>query len=264
MMAASHTASTLEESFSLRGKRILATGSASGIGRTFALLAAQSGASIAMLDQNGDGLAQTAAQADGAERALTFTVDLADWEQVEAAVEEAAGQLDGLDAVCNVAGWDAPGRFWEQPLELWQKLVDVNLWSQLHVCRATVPILIEQGSGRIVNVSSDAGRVGSKGETVYAAAKGGVIALTKSLARELAPSGVSVNCVCPGPTRTPLLEQEQRDNPKLIEKLSRAIPMRRIAEPEDIARAIAFLASDASSYITGQVLSVSGGLTMVG
>jgi 2-hydroxycyclohexanecarboxyl-CoA dehydrogenase len=258
------TAATLEESFSLRGKRILATGSASGIGKAFALLAAESGASLAMLDVNGDGLAETAAQATNAGQALTYTVDLTDWEQVEAAVAAAVSALDGLDAVCNIAGWDSPGRFWEQPLDLWTKLLDVNLRSQLHVCRATVPVLIEAGAGRIVNVASDAGRVGSKGETVYAAAKGGVIALTKSLARELAPSGVSVNCVCPGPTRTPLFEQEEKDNPKLMEKLARAVPMRRIAEPEDIARAIAFFASEAASYITGQVLSVSGGLTMVG
>jgi 2-hydroxycyclohexanecarboxyl-CoA dehydrogenase len=228
------------------------------------MLAAGSGASLALLDQNGDGLAETAARATGAGATRTYTVDLTDWEQVESAVGDAVSALDGLDAVCNIAGWDSPGRFWEQPLDLWSKLLDVNLRSQLHVCRATVPVLLEQGRGRIVNVASDAGRVGSKGETVYAAAKGGVIALTKSLARELAPSGISVNCVCPGPTRTPLFEQEEKDNPKLMEKLARAVPMRRIAEPEDIARAIAFFASDAASYVTGQVLSVSGGLTMVG
>jgi len=115
-----------------------------------------------------------------------------------------------------------------------------------------------------VNVASDAGRVGSKGETVYAAAKGGIMAFTKSAARELAPHKVTVNCICPGPTWTPLLEQEQADNPKLIEKLVRAIPLRRAADPIDQARVIAFFASEAAGYCTGQVLSVSGGLTMVG
>jgi 2-hydroxycyclohexanecarboxyl-CoA dehydrogenase len=131
------------------------------------------------------------------------------------------------------------------------------------VCRAVVPLFLEQEHGRIVMTASDAGRVGSKGETVYATAKGGIMALTKSLAREVAPH-VTVNCLCPGPTRTPLYEQEAVDNPKLMERLERAIPLRRIAEPEDQARALAFLASDASAYMTGQVLSVSGGLTMVG
>jgi 2-hydroxycyclohexanecarboxyl-CoA dehydrogenase len=172
--------------------------------------------------------------------------------------------LGGFDVVVNVAGWDGPGKFWEQPYEQWQKLIDVNLWSTLHVTRAAIKDLIDQGSGTIVNVSSDAGRVGSKGESVYAAAKGGVIALTKSLARELAPYGVTVNCITPGPTWTPLLEQELADNPKLFEKLIRAVPLRRAANPEDIARAIAFISSSAASYITGQILSVSGGLTIVG
>ena len=215
-MAAPETVPSLQESFGLAGKRLLATGSASGIGRAFALLAAEAGASLALLDLNEQGLAETHAAATGAERTLTFAVDLTQWGQVESAVRQAVEAFDGLDAVCNIAGWDAPAPFWEQPLELWEKLVAVNLWSQLHVCRATVPVLKEQGKGRIVNVASDAGRVGSKGETVYAAAKGGVIALTKSLARELAPFGVSVNCVCPGPTRTPLFEQEAKDNPSLM------------------------------------------------
>jgi len=130
--------------------------------------------------------------------------------------------------------------------------------------RATVPILMEQGAGTIVNVASDAGRVGSKGETVYAAAKGGVMALTKSLAREMAPYSVTVNCVCPGPMMTPLLQAEMESTPKLIEKLVRAIPLRRVGQPEDVAALITFLASDAANYMTGQVISVSGGLTMVG
>jgi 2-hydroxycyclohexanecarboxyl-CoA dehydrogenase len=127
-----------------------------------------------------------------------------------------------------------------------------------------MPDLIAQGSGTIVNVASDAGRVGSKGETIYAAAKGALIAFTKSAARELAAYKVTVNCICPGPTMTPLLEQEMRDNPKLIDKLIRAIPLHRAAEPIDQARVIAFFASEAAGYCTGQVLSVSGGLTMVG
>ncbi len=132
------------------------------------------------------------------------------------------------------------------------------------MCRATVPLLIAQESGTIVNVASDAGRVGSKGETVYAAAKGGVIALTKSLAREVAPYSVTVNCVCPGPTLTPLLQAEMESTPKLIDKLVRAIPLRRVADPSEPAGVVAFLASSAASYMTGQTVSVSGGLTMAG
>ena len=194
----------------------------------------------------------------------SVAVDLSDWPATEAAVGELRTALGGFDAICNIAGWDAPGKFWEQPYDMWQRLIDVNLWSCLHVCRATVPDLVAQESGTIVNVASDAGRVGSKGETVYAAAKGGIMAFTKSAARELAPHKVTVNCICPGPTWTPLLEQEQADNPKLIEKLVRAIPLRRAADPIDQARVIAFFASEAAGYCTGQVLSVSGGLTMVG
>jgi 2-hydroxycyclohexanecarboxyl-CoA dehydrogenase len=254
----------MDESFHLTGRRILITGAASGMGRCFAQLAAADGAHVGLLDLNGAGLEETLTSLEGDGRRIAVTVDLADWPATEAAIANVRDALGGFDAVCNVAGWDGPGRFWEQPYEMWQKLIAINLWSALHVCRATVPDLIAQESGTIVNVSSDAGRVGSKGETVYAAAKGGIIALTKSLARELAPYKVTVNCVCPGPTMTPLLEQEMIDNPKLIEKLIRAIPMRRAAEPVDQARAIAFFASEASSYITAQVLSVSGGLTMVG
>jgi 2-hydroxycyclohexanecarboxyl-CoA dehydrogenase len=251
-------------SLNLRGSRLLITGAASGTGRAFARLAASDGADVALLDLNEAGLRETESDLDGDGRHMSACVDLTDWPAVEAAVAECSQALGGLDAVCNIAGWGRPGRFWEQDYEFWRKVVEMNLWSTLHVIRATVGQLREQGSGAIVNVASDAGRVGSKGETVYAAAKGGVIALTKSLARELASSGVRVNCVCPGPTMTPMLQSEMVTNPRLTEKLIAAIPMKRVAEPEDQARAIAFFASPASAYITGQVLSVSGGLTMVG
>jgi 2-hydroxycyclohexanecarboxyl-CoA dehydrogenase len=254
----------MDQSFSLTGRRILITGAASGMGRSFAGLAAADGAHVGLLDMNGDGLAETVASLTGDGTHASVAVDLSDWPATEAAVGELRTALGGFDAICNIAGWDAPGKFWEQPYDMWQRLIDVNLWSCLHVCRATVPDLVEQESGTIVNVASDAGRVGSKGETVYAAAKGGIMAFTKSAARELAPFKVTVNCICPGPTWTPLLEQEQADNPKLIEKLVRAIPLRRAADPIDQARVIAFFASEAAGYCTGQVLSVSGGLTMVG
>jgi 2-hydroxycyclohexanecarboxyl-CoA dehydrogenase len=234
------------------------------MGRSFAGLAAAADAHVGLLDMNAAGLDETVSALGGSGVHAAVAVDLSDWGATEAAVAELRMALGGFDAICNIAGWDAPGRFWEQPYEMWQKLIAVNLWSCLHVCRAAVPDLVEQESGTIVNVASDAGRVGSKGETIYAAAKGGVMAFTKSAARELAPHKVTVNCICPGPTWTPLLEQEQADNPKLIEKLVRAIPLRRAADPIDQARVIAFFASQAAGYCTGQILSVSGGLTMVG
>jgi 2-hydroxycyclohexanecarboxyl-CoA dehydrogenase len=251
-------------SFTLEGRRMLITGAASGSGRALARMAAADNAHVALLDKNESGLEETMQSLEGDGSHCSVAVDLSDWPSVESAVAQSREFLTGFDAVCNVAGWNYPGRFWEQPYDFWQTVIGVNLWSTLHVIRATVNDLREQHSGTIVNVSSDAGRVGSKGETVYAAAKGGVIALTKSLARELATGGVTVNCVCPGPTMTPLLETEIREHPRLTEKLIAAIPMRRVAEPEDQASAIAFLASPAASYITGQVLSVNGGLTMVG
>ena len=254
----------MDQSFSLTGRRLLITGAASGMGRSFAELAAADGAHVGLLDLNGAGLEQTVASLTGDGTRAAVAVDLSDWAATEAAVAELRTALGGFDAICNIAGWDAPGRFWEQPYDMWQRLMNVNLWSCLHVCRATVPDLVAQESGTIVNVASDAGRVGSKGETIYAAAKGGIMAFTKSAARELAPHKVTVNCICPGPTWTPLLEQEMADNPKLIEKLVRAIPLRRAADPIDQARVIAFFASEAAGYCTGQVLSVSGGLTMVG
>ncbi len=254
----------MDSSFSLTGRRILITGAASGMGRSFAELAAADGAHVGLLDLNTAGLTETIASLGGSGTHAAVAVDLSDWLATEVAVAELRDALGGFDAVCNIAGWDAPGRVWEQPYEMWQRLIDVNLWSTLHVCRATMPDLVAQESGTIVNVASDAGRVGSKGETIYAAAKGGIMAFTKSAARELAPFKVTVNCICPGPTLTPLLEQEMIDNPRLIEKLIRAIPLRRAADPIDQARVIAFFASDAAGYCTGQVLSVSGGLTMVG
>ena len=248
---------------SLRDKRVIITGAASGLGRALSVMAVEQGAHVALMDINASGLDETVGMLGDA-TVVSIVADISDWNSVEVGVKEAVAGLGGLDAVCNVAGWDEPGRFWEQPLDFWEKIIAINLWGTLYMTRATVPILMEQGAGTIVNVASDAGRVGSKGETVYAAAKGGVMALTKSLAREMAPYSVTVNCVCPGPMMTPLLQAEMESTPKLIEKLVRAIPLRRVGQPEDVAALITFLASDAANYMTGQVISVSGGLTMVG
>ena len=166
-----------------------------------------------------------------------------------------------LDVLVNAAGWDVIEPFMQNTPEYWAKIVALNFMGPVQVTRAMLPMLIESGSGRIVNVASDAGRVGSSGETVYAGAKGGVIAFTKSLAREVVRKGIRVNCICPGPTETPLFASQPE---KMREALIGAIPMRRVAKPSEVADAILFFASDRASYVTGQVLSVSGGLTMVG
>lgn len=249
----------------LRDKRILVTGAASGIGREFAILAAADGAKVALLDINEAGLAETKSKIGSDADVTLVPVDLTNWDSVQRAVEMAKSHLGGFDAVCNIAGWaSTPGRFWEQPMDAWQKMVDINIWSILYVSRAVSQTLIEQGHGRVVNVASDAGRVGSKGESVYASTKAFVIGLTKSLAREMAPYQVSVNCVCPGPTNTPLLQTNMATNPGLLEKMVKAVPMKRMAEPRDPALTVAYFASDASAYVTGQIVSVSGGLTMAG
>ena len=161
----------------------------------------------------------------------------------------------------NVAGWDIIEPFMNNTPEYWAKIVAINFMGPVQVTRAMLPLLFDSGSGRIVNVASDAGRVGSSGEAVYAGAKGGIIAFTKSLAREVVRHNVRVNCVCPGPTDTPLFATQ---SDKIKAALTNAIPMKRLAKPSEIADAIVFFASDRTAYVTGQVLSISGGLTMAG
>ncbi|HAM28138.1 MAG TPA: 2-hydroxycyclohexanecarboxyl-CoA dehydrogenase, partial [Microbacteriaceae bacterium] len=165
------------------------------------------------------------------------------------------------NVVANVAGWDLPGPFLEDTAEYQRRLIDINLLGPIRVSHEFLTVMVEAGAGgRLINVSSDAGRVGSSGEAVYSAAKGGIIALTKALAREMARYKINVNCVCPGPTDTPMF---RRASENLQAALIRGIPLRRLAQPEEIAHSIAYFASDETAYITGQVLSVSGGLTMV-
>jgi 2-hydroxycyclohexanecarboxyl-CoA dehydrogenase len=163
----------------------------------------------------------------------------------------------------NCAGWDRTAPFLSSTPEFADKVVAINYLGQVHICQAFLPAMVEAGrGGRIVNIASDAGRVGSSGETIYAGAKGGVIAMSKSLAREMARHAITVNVVCPGPTDTPLFRSGVDEN--LKQALIRAIPLRRLAQPAEIAAAVLFFASDEAAYITGQVLSVSGGLTMAG
>ncbi|MGC8475256.1 MAG: SDR family NAD(P)-dependent oxidoreductase [Acetobacteraceae bacterium] len=243
-------------------RSIIVTGGASGIGRATALLAAREGARVFVGDVNaeaGRAMAE-AARADGLAvefHALELT-DPASITDFAAAVHRAAPRLDGL---VNAAGWDRIQPFMENTPEMWERVIAINLMGAVRLSRAVLMPMIEANRGKIVNVASDAGRVGSMGETVYAAAKGGVIAFTKSLAREMARYRINVNCVCPGPTDTPLFQVQPE---KMQAALIRAIPFRRVAAPEEIGQAILFFLGGRSDYITGQVLSVSGGLTMVG
>ena len=243
----------------MQGRSVIVTGGASGIGRATVLLLVREGAQVYIGDIDEAGGRETAAAANGAAEFLPL--DLADPASIEAftaAVHTRAGRVDGL---VNGAGWDRIQPFIENPPEMWESLIAINLMGAIRLTRAVLPPMIEAQAGKIVNISSDAGRVGSTGETVYAAAKGGLIAFTKSLAREMARHKLNVNCVCPGPTDTPLFRRQPE---RMQDALTRAIPFRRVAQPEDIAEAVMFFVGPRSDYITGQVLSVSGGLTMVG
>ncbi len=246
----------------LEGKKTLVTGAGQGIGRAIALELAGRGADVAACDLNGETARETAAEVEALGRqALALAVDVADNEAVVASVGKTLEAFGRIDILVNNAGWDDVMPFLENKPDLWDKVININLKGVIHFCHAVGKQMSEQKGGKIVNISSDAGRVGSLGETVYAGAKGGVIALTKSLAREFARFGVHVNCVCPGPTETALF----RSLPEKVQQgLERAIPFRRVGRPEEIARAVAFFASPMSDYVTGQVLSVSGGLTMAG
>jgi 2-hydroxycyclohexanecarboxyl-CoA dehydrogenase len=246
----------------MQNRAVIVTGGASGIGRATALLLAHEGAQVFIGDIDEAGAKATVAAArDGGHTADFLPLDLGKPSSIAAFAAEVHERVGHVDGLVNGAGWDRIQPFIENPPEMWDDLIAINLMGAVRLTRAVLPPMIEAQSGKIVNISSDAGRVGSMGETVYAAAKGGLIAFTKSLAREMARHRLNVNCVCPGPTDTPLF---QRQPERMREALTRAIPFRRIAQPEDIAEAVMFFLGARSDYITGQVLSVSGGLTMVG
>jgi len=246
----------------LRDKIAIVTGAASGIGRAIALAMGAEGARVAVLDLNGDGAATVAHELGG--DAHAWAVDVADAARVATVVEEVVARWETVHVLVNCAGWDTPMPFVETTPEFWDKILAINLRGPIACTRAVLPPMIAQGYGKIVSIASDAGRVGSTGEAVYSAAKGGLIAFTKTIARETARHRINVNCVCPGPSDTPLFQKEfAGPSPKLAESLKRVIPWGRLGLPEDIAPAVVFLASDDASYITGQTLSVSGGLTMV-
>lgn len=243
------------------------TGAASGIGRAIAQRLAADGARVAVADINLEGARQVAEairQAGG--DAVPVAIDVTRLDSVRDAVATAHQALGAISILINNAGWDRLEPFTKNAPELWDRLIDINLKGPIYCTRAVVDDMIAAGKGKIVNISSDAARVGSTGEAVYSACKGGVISFSKTMARELARYTINVNVVCPGPTRTRLLEEvtQGEQGAKVIDAMTRAVPFRRLGTPEEIAAAVAFLASADADFITGQVLSVSGGLTMAG
>ena len=247
-----------------KNKTALVTGGAGGIGASVCERLAGEGAQVAVLDLNG---AAAESVASRLAHSVAVSADITDLEQVRAAVNKTEAELGPIDILVNNAGWDLFQPFLKSDPEFWNKVISINLIGPLNMHHAVLPGMVERGYGRVVNVASDAARVGSSGESVYAACKAGMMGLSKTLAREHARQGVTFNVVCPGPTDTALFDgyAQGAGNPdKLREAMRRAIPMGRIGQPEDIAGAILFLASDDAAYVTGQVISVSGGLTMSG
>ncbi|HTI79293.1 MAG TPA: SDR family oxidoreductase [Acetobacteraceae bacterium] len=243
----------------LHGRRVILTGGASGIGRAAALRLAAEGCVLGIFDLDEAGAQIVARQV---EQAAAYRVDITDREQIAAAVASFEATFGPVEGLANVAGWDTPIRFLETDRALWDKVIQINLYGPLNMHHVVARGMAERGFGRVVNVASDAGRVGSSGEAVYSACKGGLIAFTKTMARELARQGVTLNVVCPGPTDTPLFDNFRAASPQIGDALARAIPLRRLGQPDDYAGMIAFLLSDDAGYITGQTISVSGGLTM--
>jgi 2-hydroxycyclohexanecarboxyl-CoA dehydrogenase len=252
----------------LADKVAIVTGAGSGIGRAIAQRLAVEGAIVAVLDKNEAAAAESARNiAANGGKAYARCVDITDLCVVQATVQALEADLGPIDVLVNNAGWDKAAPFLASTPELWRQLIDINLYGPIHLHYAVLPAMVARRRGRVVNIASDAGRVGSSGESVYSACKGGIVAFTKTLAREHARHNIQLNVVCPGPTDTPLLRSfadEGEAGAKLIESLTRAIPMRRLGQPNDYPGIVAFLASDDAAYITGQVISVSGGLTMHG
>ena len=250
------------------GKVAVITGAAGGIGRALVRRFCEEGSTVVGLDLNAAGLEELSGQLEEFADQLTLRpLDITDHAAVAVTIRQVHAERGRIDILVNNAGWDVAMQFVETTPELWDKVIAINLRGPLNLHHAVVPLMIDAGGGKIINIASDAGRVGSSGESVYSACKGGIIAFSKTLARETARKDVRVNVVCPGPTDTALLRSfmgEGEYGQKIYEGLKRAIPLKRLGQPEDIPGIVAFLASDDANFITGQVISVSGGLTMHG
>ncbi len=250
------------------GKTIVVTGGGGGIGGATCRRFAQKGGRVAVCDVNAESAEKVAAEIRvSGGQAHAFRCDITDRASVDAAMRETEAQLGPIDVLVNNAGWDIFKPFTKTDPGEWAKLIAINLVGAMHMHHAVLPGMASRRKGRIVNISSDAARVGSSGEAVYAACKGGLVAFSKTIAREHARHGITVNVVCPGPTETALFADYKQGagNPeKLVEAFTRSIPLGRIGQPDDLPGAVLFFASDDAAYVTGQVLSVSGGLTMGG
>jgi len=244
----------------LDGRVALVTGAASGIGRAVARRLGGDGCRVAAVDLNQEGARETIAELG--DRGCAIHADVSHLSAMREAVAAAERELGPVAVLVCCAGWDLVQPFVESTEETWDRVISINLRGTIACTRAVLDGMIERREGSVVNISSDAGRVGSSGEVVYSGAKAGIIGFSKAVAREVARYGIRVNVVCPGPTDTPMMEATRQANPRLGEALVKAIPFRRLARPEEIAAAVAFFASDDAAYVTGQTLSVSGGLTM--
>ena len=251
----------------LKDRNVVVTGGANGIGAAIARRLAEEGSAVAILDLDavaGEKVAGEIKAAGGL--ASSHAVDISDYDAVKRAVESIESGSGPISFLVNNAGWDRAANFLDTTPEFWSKVIAINLYGPLNVSHIVLRGMAARRFGRVVNIASDAGRVGSSGEAVYSACKGGMIAFSKTMARELVSKGVIVNTLCPGPTDTAILRSflEGPDGAKIAEGLKRAIPMRRLGVPEDYPGLVAFLLSDDAAYITGQTISVSGGLTMQG
>ncbi|RSY79321.1 SDR family NAD(P)-dependent oxidoreductase [Sphingomonas koreensis] len=250
----------------LEGKVAIVTGGGQGIGRALTLRLAEEGCKVAIFDLKPEAGEETAALAGAGATIKTYALDVSDQDAVNAAVDAVEAELGPIWVLVNNAGWDKPAPFLATDKSLWDKIIAINLYGPLFTHHAVASRMVARGAGRIVNIASDAARVGTSTEAVYSACKGGLISFTKSVARELASKNVLLNVVCPGPTNTPMMASvlgEGEQAVKWKDAMVRGIPLKRMGEPEDYAGIVAFLASDDAGFITGQTFSVAGGMNMI-
>jgi len=249
----------------LKDKVAVVTGGGQGIGRALTLRLAEEGCKVAIFDVKPDAAKETEQLAPKGS-VTAYELDVGDYATVVAAVAKVETELGPIWALVNNAGWDRPAPFLSTDQALWDKIVRINLYGPLNTHHVVAPLMVKRGGGRIINIASDAARVGTSNEAVYSACKGGLISFTKSMARELATKGVLLNAVCPGPTNTPMMAGvlgEGEQAVKWKDAMVRGIPLKRMGEPEDYAGIVAFLASDDAGFITGQTISVAGGMNMI-